>query len=330
MGIPAAAASSVALLALLAAAPAQGAVTTARLDAEPRAGVVADDDLWVLADRGATRVLIEADRVTGRPTGREAVVATGVPRDLPVLVPMVVRPSIAAAGGALWTPDPVTGDLVRVDPRTATVTARAPLGAAYVAAGPAGLWITGAPRPMALPGQEVLPGTVSRVDPAGARVIGTLPTSTDATVEIAVGRRGLWAARTSPTRDLERVDGPVPARIPGGAWQLSARSGTLHATRRYSCTVTILPSEGPGRSLEMCTRPRALYPRDVARSGGRVWWAAVARQGRPRGVVVSRRASGAGGTSRVAVGDDPVDVVPSGRGVWVLSRSDRTMTRVTP
>lgn len=48
------------------------------------------------------------------------------------------------------------------------------------------------------------------------------------------------------------------------------------------------------------------------------------------GYVVRRVAGGRGTATRTRVGRDPVDVVPSGRGVWVLSSSDRTLTRVTP
>lgn len=91
-------------LALLAAAPVLGASTTVRLDVEPRVGVNAGGHLWALADRGDTRVLVEAGRFTGRPTGREVVVATGIPPDVGVGVGnTVVRPSLTAAGRGVWT-----------------------------------------------------------------------------------------------------------------------------------------------------------------------------------------------------------------------------------
>ncbi|WP_217925141.1 hypothetical protein [Miltoncostaea oceani] len=89
-------------LALLAAAPVLGATTTVRLDVEPRVGVNADGHLWALADRGDTRVLVEAGRFTGRPTGREVVVATGISPDVGVGVG-VGRPSLTAAGRGVWT-----------------------------------------------------------------------------------------------------------------------------------------------------------------------------------------------------------------------------------
>jgi len=91
------------------AAPA-AAATTARLDAEARAAVQASGHLWVLADRGGARVLIEADRMTGRVTGREVTIAaSGVPRYAGVGQAQI-RPSLTVAGGALWTTDPTTGE----------------------------------------------------------------------------------------------------------------------------------------------------------------------------------------------------------------------------
>lgn len=68
------------VLASAAGAPAFGATTTVRLDARPRAAVNAAGHLWVLADRGEARVLMETGALTGLPTGREVtIVAAGTP-----------------------------------------------------------------------------------------------------------------------------------------------------------------------------------------------------------------------------------------------------------
>ncbi|MGD9570722.1 MAG: hypothetical protein AB7V62_02400 [Thermoleophilia bacterium] len=318
-------------LALTAAAPAVGATTTVRLDAEPRAAVNAGSHLWVLADRGDTRVLIEAGHLTGRPTGREVVVATGVTRDPEGTGTTTIRPSVTLAGGGVWTVDPATGDAVRVDPARAAVTVRAPIATRVVAAGPAGLWATGPPT--AVPGG--LRYAVRQLDPATGAIVGEVAfgPGLGGPRELAVGAGGVWVARIGGWLPIVRIDARTGAEslVDVGSWRLSAHGGTLVSTRRAVCLAWVAPWAGPVRPLRMCPPRRTLYPRDLALAGGRVWWAAVAGKGAARrGVLVRRDASGAPGRVQVRVGRDPVDVVPSGRGVWVLSRSDRTLTRVTP
>ncbi len=317
-------------LALATAAPAVGATTTVRLDAEPRAAVNAGGHLWVLADRGDTRVLIEAGRLTGRPTGREVVVATSVPWDSGI-GNTVVRPSVTVAGGGIWTVDTRTGDAVRVDPVAARVTVRAAISTRTVAAGPSGLWATGPAEPAA----GGLRYPLRRLDPATGAIVAEVPhgPGIGAPRELAVGSGGVWVARVAGSVPVVQVSAATGASNPVdvGSWRLAASGGVLVSAQRRTCLVWVTPWAGVPRRLWMCHPMRIAYPRDLALAGGRVWWAAVTGKGASlRGVLVSRAASGAAGASQVRVGSDPVDVVPSGRGVWVLSRSDRTLTRVTP
>ncbi|MGD9570718.1 MAG: hypothetical protein AB7V62_02380 [Thermoleophilia bacterium] len=325
-----------ALLAASLAPPALGAVTTARIGAEPRAGVHAAGKLWVLGDRGGDRVLVEADGRTGRPTGREVLVTTGLLPGPKVLAPRLVRPSLTVAGGYLWTavpsPDQSSNDLVRVDPRTAAVTLRVPLGANYVAAGPSGLWVTAAPELLvdAMGRAAGAIRRVVRVDPSTGAVVDELRygPGMSAPLEIAVADTGVWLTRGLGDRGpLMRLPSDGRA-LPANAWQLFARGGTGLFADRGSCRVTVAPPTGRLRDVALCTGTSR--PRDVALSGGAIWRAGTIGGSSPRGFVSRRALDGRGPIRAWRVGRDPVDVVPSGAGVWVLNRADRTLTRVTP
>jgi hypothetical protein len=318
-------------IALLAAAPALGATTTVRLGVEPRVGVNAGGHLWVLADRGGSRVLIETGALTGRPTGREVVVATGVAQDPATTGQTTVRPSLTVAGGGLWTVDPTTGDAVRVDPATATVAVRAPIATRIVAAGPSGLWATGPPT--AVEGGFRYP--VRRLDPATGVIVGEVAfgPGLGAPRELAVGTGGVWVARIAGQVPVVRIDPATGAvgLVDAGSWRLASRAGTILTARRNTCLVSVLPWTGRPDGVRTCRQVFSVYPRDVTASGGSAWLAYVVGKGERRAGWVTRRAfDDRGRPVRTRVGADPVDVVPSRRGVWVLSRSDRTMTRVTP
>lgn len=318
---------------LASAAPGLGA-TTVRIDAQPRVGVQAGGHLWIVADRGDARVLIEADRLSGRPTGRQVTIAaSGVPFDGGLAGQNTVRPSLTVAGGALWTIDSTTTEAVRVDPVAARTTLRVDLGPGevqrYIAAGPAGLWVTA-------PTVQVAAGfarRLVRLDPATGAQLGEVRIGPGSTLlrEIAVGRGGIWANRHSGNSLLLRIPSPAGAATEtrAGQWQLFARRGTLYSTRRNTCRVSVSPWNAPARTFAMCASGTVAYVRDVASAGGAVWWTAFRAPGRP-GVLARRAADGTGPVRRWPVGSDPVDVVPAGAGVWVLSRADRTLTRITP
>lgn len=281
----------------------------------------------MLADRDGTGVLLERDGRNGIATGRQ--VEVGPLGELfPFLVPSRVRPSLTLAAGSLWTV--VSGDVVRVDPVSATVALRLPLRSpGSITAGPSGLWVIGPDIPTGVFG--FVTRHVLRLDPASGAVVEDLAYGPREVrpVEVAVGSGGLWVSRASgPARGLVRLSATGLVAEPAfGSWQLFARAGTLYSTERHSCDVTVVPWSGPARFLRMC-RGSAPYPRDVAAAGGAVWWAGHRGGGLPG--VVYRRALASGGASTLyRVGRDPVDVVPSGRGVWVLSRSDRTITRLS-
>jgi hypothetical protein len=131
--------------------------------------------------------------------------------------------AVAAGAGAVWAS--AGRDLLRVDPRTAEVTARLPVptGTAQVAApgGAAGVWAVccGADRTLGRP-------RLTRVDPDGNRVVATIPLPGPADA-VGAGPGGEWVR--SPGGPVWRVD---PARkrlaatveVPGG---LGATAGSI-------------------------------------------------------------------------------------------------------
>ncbi len=319
------------LLACLAPAAALAAPTV-RLGAEPRAGVYAAGALWVLADRGGDRVLLEVSPRALRPTGRRVVIATGVRRDPRAQSPGTVRPSLAYADGVLLTIDPVTNVVVRVDPGTLAVARAATSEGTTLAAGPAGVWVAGGPI------AEGFVHPMARIDPATLAVGDRRSTPSGlgsrSSVEIAVTRRALWVARPAASRGGLAIDlgtGPVPGVL-FGPWQMYARGDTLYGTERYGCEAFVTPDTTyVGRRIVMepdrdrCAR---LYARDV--TGGRAGsvWVAYARGRARTGLLVQRPDDGRPGRRVTTIGPDPVDLVSAPGAVWVLDRTGRTLTRI--
>lgn len=316
-------------------------VRTIATPGEPRVAAVSGGSLWVLVDRGAERRVVEID-ASGRRTGRDVLVASGVRRDFPFLVPSIARPSLAATPGSLWTVDPVARVLVRV--RTADgAVERLPVGADYVAAGAGGVWVlpTGGVAPEG--GGPGLVFPLARVDPQSGAVMEIRavrsPHSSSGgrggglgPVEAAVTRRRLWLSFVSPERfpaSLDLASGALSVRGSFG-WQLTARGTTLAATRRTTCDVRVVPDTGPAARIAMLGEApcRGAFVRDVALGAAGTVWAAF-DHGRSPGTLVGRR-PGSPARFVALIGTDPVDVVTAGRVVWVLDRAGRSVTRMVP
>ena len=169
--------------------------------------------LWVLNDdRTIARVDPRSDRVVER-----------------IRVPATDLSAIAVGAGAVWSPDPGTGRLWRIDPDGKQLTIDVGPGADAVAFGAGAVWVTNS-----------LLGQVLRIDPFTDRVTKTIPIGgTPRDVEV-VGNR-IWVA----------VEGRTPAVRP-------ARLGTLSPVASQSC----------GPPLAGTATPRVLIASDFPLQGG--------------------------------------------------------------
>jgi hypothetical protein len=121
-----------ALLALILSAPASAAtVRTIPVGANPLRAVVLGGSVWVLRADAGVGLLQRVDIRTSRAVGA----ATPVSANTYTSAPLV------AAYGAIWTTDPRSNEVVRVDPASGAPVGRIAVGGELVdvAAGPLGL-----------------------------------------------------------------------------------------------------------------------------------------------------------------------------------------------
>jgi hypothetical protein len=112
--------------------------------------------------------------------------------------------------GAVWTADPIRGEILRIDPASRRVAARIPVaGEARVAAGAGAVW--------AIAGEQLFSGVrgpvrLLRIDPTTNRVVARIPMRTAAgddfgPVDLQIDRGVVWvvgvagALRVDPTRN---------------------------------------------------------------------------------------------------------------------------------
>ncbi|MEJ7891092.1 MAG: hypothetical protein WKF94_00430 [Solirubrobacteraceae bacterium] len=152
--------------------------------------VIAEGDVWVANGDAGTVSRIEPD--TGAVAGP---IETGGSRVL----------ALASGEGAVWAAIATSpfGDrieVVRIDPATGELDERAVpvMGATPLdlAAGEGGVWATdvGGVRP---PGPKLVEGTVTRIDPGEAAVVGKPLPVGDRPTAVAVGEGGVWVANAA-------------------------------------------------------------------------------------------------------------------------------------
>ena len=165
---------------------------------------------------------------------------------------------VAAGAGAIWVVQ-ADGAVARVEPATATITARTrPLDAIAVAAGDGGVWVL------------LASGHVIALDPRGARTRLRVRLPTDAPTALAVGANAAWVT-SAVDGTLWRVGrdgaigavhvGPGAAALaagPEGVWAANPSTGELTAVDPDTMRVV--------RSVRVGGIPRAL-----ALAGGTVW-----------------------------------------------------------
>jgi len=205
--------------------------------------------------------------------------------------------SLAPGFGAVWTADPIRGEILRLDPASRRVVARIPAGGeARVAAGAGAVWAIAGDL---LYGGDAGPVRLLRIDPATDRVVARILLRTPA------------GARFAPV-DLQIADGAVWAVGLDGALRIDPGR---NATDRY---VPLADAAGA--------------PRGIVTEGERVWVLSArgrlrsydARTGRPdRGVRVGEPApaylfGGPPGTLTALFGKSELALLEptTGRAIW--------------
>jgi hypothetical protein len=307
------------------------AAKTVQLDGVPQVAALAGDHLWVLVFRSGSPALVEIDPSTTRPTGRSVALPPDV-REGGVGSPSSIRSSLAVAEGDLFVP--AADGLLQIDPEGAEIVRRLPFPSRYVAAGDAGLWAIGE-HPTPTNRYDGSPGyswTLAHVDPMAGTigrtiVLGPSFTSDFGPVELAVGDSDLWLSTPTSVRSLLRVDVATGnwEAVPGGAWLLTDHDGALYSVGRGGGTLTVRHGDEHHDVGVLALTDRAIW-RDLAVGpDGTAWGVTFRGEGRP-GFLVRQPLSEAG--ARTPIPLDPVGVTVGTSAAWVLSASDRTLTRV--
>jgi hypothetical protein len=299
----------------------------------PRAIAYGVGAAWVLGDGPGGAVVRRLHPRTGR-LGAPIVVG-GIPR------------SITAGAGAVW----VVRDhreVVRSDPATGAITAaRRFCDGAQVAAGPAGVWVSGAcdPAEPSLAIASDAPSVAQRVDPAALTPLGDPIRVPGAQADVGILRgRGLWlmgaSADDGDDTGLMRVDADTGA--PGAVRTFQGRFGVplvpvsdaevwIAQGRRIT---TAVPSAGravftgrAGASFALATSGRRVWAleRRVRRSDRAVLQRLVSFDlpgGRRRGPTL-----GVGTSPAAPAGTAPSIAVGAGA-VWVLLPDEGAVVRV--
>ena len=181
---------------------------------------------------------------------------------------------IAVSATAVWAIT-ASGSVVRIDPRSAAITATAGgLGAVAVAAGAAGVWVLRSN------------GAVAALGERTARVLRQVRLPTDAPAALAVGTTAAWAT-SSVDGTLWRIgrDGGLGSVAVGsGASAIAAGAQRIWVANPIAGTVTAVDPRSTRvvRTVRLGGLPRALT------IDGDTLWAAVAGAAAP----VTSRASG--------------------------------------
>ena len=220
--------------------------------------------------------------------------------------PKVVGTFAVAAGlsplapgfGAVWTADPIRGEIVRVDPATRLVTARIPAGGeARVAAGAGAVWALAGDL---LYGGDKGPVRVLRIDPATNRVVARIPARSPqgkgfGPVDLRVDGGAVWvvgvagALRIDPARDVADAfvsfagDQAARGAVTGGdsVWTLAAGGRLRRYDARSGSVVSELHVPAPADSHLFGGRPGTLTlagGNEIALlepASGRLLWRAV-------------------------------------------------------
>jgi len=207
---------------------------------------------------------------------------------------------LAPGFGAVWTADPIRGEILRIEPATRRVVARIPVrGEARVATGAGAVWAIAGDLQY---GGDTGPVRLLRIDPATNRVVARIPMRTPAgvrfaPVELQIDRGVVWAVgldgalRIDPTRNVPDLYVPLAEKTgdPRGivtdgdnVWVLTARgrlrvydarTGRAEREVRVGAPAPVYLFWGPPGTLTALTGKNQLAL--LERASGRVVWRAA-------------------------------------------------------
>jgi peptide/nickel transport system substrate-binding protein len=282
---------------------------------------------WVVIAALSTLVLIGVVEVTASTGGSESAALattlrapaiglldaqTGLPRAAGSLGGLATR--MVEGGGAIWATSYDSGDLLRIDPHSLSVTQTIGVGhgATGIAVAGGDVWVASS-----------LDGTVTRVDIATNTIVQQISVGTDPT-DMAAGDGTVWVSNTADGT-VSRVDdhtGQVIATIPvggapsgiavgaGGVWIADAAANEI---------VRLEP--GTGRVIDRIQTGEGPTQIAVGRDG--VW---VANDLDSTVSLIDPSSDTV--TLTRAVAGIPGALAPAGDGVWVAARDRSALTLV--
>ncbi len=267
---------------VLAIDPASGDAEALATGATPTSVAIAASGVWIANGRpsATAQVVGPIPRQVVRidPATRTQRATLDLPRASGA-ISNAAGPSVAVTPGAVWAIT-ASGAIVRIDPRSAAITASTKgLTAVAVAAGAAGVWALRSD------------GAVAMLDERTARVRKQVRLPTDAASTIAVGPTAAWAS-SSVDGALWRIgrDGKVAAVAVGsGARAIAAAARRTWVANPVAGTVT---SVDP-RSMRIVRTVRVGgIPRALTIDGDMLWTAVVGGGGDATATSARRAVSG--------------------------------------
>lgn len=236
--------------------------------------------------------------------------APAVPGGVEVAQPV----GLAWAGGSVWAASAGGGEVVRIDPGSATITARVPVSGTplRVAADEKMVWVS-----------AFRSGHVLAIDLASSQVVHDV-TVGDGPEGIAVGLGAVWVVRQNG-RQLTRLDanGTVLGSTALDAEPRLVAIGATHVWVSNFGTGTLTRVEASGQnprtSAKICDGAQGL-----AIAAGIVWVTCTTA-----GEVVAVDEATMAVRGRVPVPGEPDGIRVSGRDVWVVSTAGPTLVRIS-
>lgn len=227
--------------------------------------------------------------------------------------------SMAVLAGALWVANCADGTLVKVDTRSAKVTARLATGIANqkegelnVVAGAGSVWLASDPK-----------GAVARIDPATNAVIATIPVD-PATSYMAFGEGAAWAVsqQSATVQKIDPATNTVTARTALGKAPgfLAAGEGAVWVQEQGDGTVArVDPASGAVTGRAKIAEK--LKWGDIDTGGGMIWlrttedqtWVAID----PQTLAVKARTGKAEGSGALRY---------TKKGLWTSAHDVHTLT----
>jgi YVTN family beta-propeller protein len=229
----------------------------------------------------------------------------------------------------VWVTNWWANTLSRIDPATNTVLAVVPLvltdqeGPFAITSGAGSLWIT----TTEYSADDMLPGSIIRVDPVTGSMLATIPGGRGATA-IAFGYGGVWVANyvDNSVQRIDPVTNQVAATITVEApLGITADAKGVWVVDVYGRVSKIDPTTNAVVSTIQTRETGAA----VAAGGGSLWVVNPGSLGAANGAIT--RIDSATGllTASIPVGEFPLSVAYAGGSVWVGLLTTPTLVRIS-